>query len=427
MMFLTITINGTDHYVTVPPGWEGTDHFWAPHLVKTPNFSLAVQNRGGYLRPDINGMTFASELFASDWPPPRTCAIAVSAGADDDGAITCFTGLVVLRGYNAETVTYEVWQDEETTMLLTNGTDENGVEAPVPMLLGSVGHFLPQRTQDRSGYQTFYKSGVAGTLHSNWKVYDDGVQLTTNVTDNGDGTFSLLVLPVGQVSVTGASSYNSLDDLFNWAASRLGTSASLNTTDPTLNVLLRNQMPLLDALDSIAWWANHVFSYGSGITVVHRNLDNGSRTLTRFFPPEYSHEPPVKQVLASYETLTPGTQANSSGTVYRLIPETIKMAADGEMAIGSVIEAPCYNNNRSAALIVLGNIASNIAKVRVSVGVPMAELATIPAVGEKITLVDSRLPDESTVVFRVRGLEYNFGDKSNPAMVTITGEGTVTA
>ncbi len=427
MMFLTITINSTDHYVTIAPGWEGADHFWAPHLAANPRFSVAVQNQGGYLRPDINEMTFAAELFASDWPPPRTCAVTVAAGDDDDTATTVFSGLVVLRGYNAETVNYEVWQDEETTMLLTDGTDENGATVPIPMLLGSVGHFLPQRTQDRSGYQTYYKSGVAGTLHSNWKVFDDGVQLTTNVTDNGDGTFSLLVAPVGQISVTGTSSYNSLDDLFNWAAYRLGTTATLTTTDPSLNVLLRQQMPLLDALDSIAWWTNHVFSYGSGMTVVHKNLDNGSRTLTRFFPPQYSFEPPVKQVVASYETLTPGTQVNSAGTVYRLLSEKIDMAADGELAIGAVIDAPCYNNNRSAALIVLGNIASNKAKVRVSVGVPLAELATIPAVGEKITLVDDRLPAESTVVFRVRGLDYNFGDKSNPAMVTLTGEGTVTA
>jgi hypothetical protein len=233
-----------------------------------PAYSLAA-NWGGYCALAFGDIKISLEMFSSGsmWPPPQAMAFSFLYAVDDDTDTSIlFEGEAYRRSYDREEAIYALYGPRyEAELLAEEDEDFGGGEAVVPRAFGAVTYQVPLRLpDDLSGYPTYHKGYLTGTKGTDWHVFDDGVNIDSKVTDNGDGTFRLSVYPVGEVTISGTGEYSTLAEIFAWACGAARLNLSLDTSlarspSPSLAYWAGGQAAIIDFLSDISAFFNHLF------------------------------------------------------------------------------------------------------------------------------------------------------------------------
>jgi hypothetical protein len=106
MLLVEMTINSVMHRLSM----KGTalEHYWDAFIKGFSPVKRALSDDfGGYCPLDVGKMTLSPELFAADWPPPASCAVALKYTATTEaGAETLLVGTAHLEKINRKAVEY---------------------------------------------------------------------------------------------------------------------------------------------------------------------------------------------------------------------------------------------------------------------------------------------------------------------------------
>ena len=121
-----------------------------------------------------------------------------------------------------------------------------------------------------------------------WRVHTDGVPYTGTgaITDNGDDTFQISVEPVGELTVSGTGACTDLDEICQWAATRIGFALFTNTAarspSPAVDFWANSQMTVPAFLAELAAYNTHLFyidRQADALVLADMFASNGSRSL----------------------------------------------------------------------------------------------------------------------------------------------------
>jgi len=424
------TINGTLNRLSE----EGIalTHWWDNKIMgyTAPAYKMEYLY-GGYCKMSFGEIILSPDLFSSDWPPPLACAITDKYTATTEAAAsTIFTGVAHLNTINRESIVYDIYDTNQNINLLTEGADYNGDTVPYPKAFGVVAHVNPLRLADAGGKPTYHLGGITGTKHTNWHIYDDGVDICTNATDNGDGTFSLNVALVGELTLSGTGGDTTLSDIMSWACGASYLNLTYNNTyaespSPDIYFWADSQKVLVDFLSEICSWYCHLF-YISGTTLylVDLDIDNGSDTLTEFdfFPAEYNYQPVVATIKTEWETREAGTWQQVGGgggaAVYvRRVKNNLTKTSG--YAYGSEMTITPYHDTKSNISTALSDILTIIHKPWAKVAIPIQ--GSLPVPGKSISIRDTALNKSTDITIRARNIVYDYTKNE----VVIEGEGSI--
>jgi len=282
-------------------------HNWKCHILSFDSISYEMDyDYGGFIRLGMGSFGIVPEFFKDDNPPSiQMYPIHVkNTNSDEDNAVNLFSATGHLKENGREEITYNLYNLKTNKNLLETVTNYDGDVVPLKRGFGIITHIIPVRLQDRSGKPTYHKAYISGVVSTNWHVYDDDETIDGNVTDNGDGTFSLSANPVGEVSLSGVGIDINLDGIFDWACE----SARLNLTydntyvrlpSPTVNYCQEDQILLVDFLSEVSAFFTHFFeidTFTNTLYLIDMFLDRGTskKTEFNFFPAIYEHLDPIK-------------------------------------------------------------------------------------------------------------------------------------
>ena len=180
--------------------------FWEGRLLTLPTLSIGTRNRlGGFASVNVGSFqvprgTFQAELWVT--------LFNIEIMLDDK---TLFKGKAHLSRVDHATETVEIVESIEEQIINDpiDEIDKNGEPVENAFQKFYMGHnaiYIPcQRLAPATEYK-YSKMGIIGEPAPaliEYYVYDDGVDITSNVVDNGDGTFNLTAAPVGKVYIDG--------------------------------------------------------------------------------------------------------------------------------------------------------------------------------------------------------------------------------
>ena len=255
---------------------------------------------------------------------------------------------------------------------------------------------------------------VAGAL----SVYDDGVPIQKNVVINGDDTISLTADPVGQVTISGTSSYTTVDESADWAHTKLGittyTSTYKRNPSPGISRWETRQQPTVDFLSNLCAPFTHLFYIKADVfTLVDMFQDNGSRTLTgyEFFKyATYSKPNPLKSLVATWETYSAVTgfiNDDYSGGQSSHIQTDPHEIEEPLYAYGNTLDIDVFHDteaNVRSALICIRSIYFE----RDVASVPLPISGSFPNPGEKVSWADVNLPIDAPGFIRACNIDFDF-------------------
>jgi len=297
------------------------------------------------------------------------------------------------------------------------------------------------------------QSGQADNRAEWWAVYDDGVPISSNVVDNGDGTFSLTATPVGTVTISGTGTNASLHEIFTWACGgdRLNLiyeSSYKRVSSPLLSHWASSQMVLVDFLSEISAFWKHLYYITKDILfLVDLQIDHGDRTLDEsdFFPSSYSYGQPTSMLKA--EWTKPLRLEDRKGK--QVTSENVEVALTGTYAYGDEKSITVYSIDENVVKAALIDIKSQLDNVTMDLKIPL--LGTMKSVfwtdvvgdiwlndgddtwiteqtfyppplpGERIWLTDTSMKQTMYVGVICMGIQYDFAE----GIVSITGLGSM--
>ena len=406
------------------------DHYWDEYIATlTPPQYTMSREYGGYVRMSFGSLSISPDAFqASLWPPPVSFLITFYYTATTEGAKeTLFSGIAHIAQINRESVTYDLYGEELDADLLLETTDYNGETVVLPRAFGTIQHQQPVRLADVGGEPTYHKGYVTGVVVTNWHVYDDGVNIDANVTDLGDGSFSLSASPVGEVTISGiGADGTTLSTIVSWACGPAWLNQNYDSSlarapSPDINFWASSQRVLIEFISDLCAVHTHLSYINSNtqtLYLVDLATDNGTRTLTEFdfFSAQYCYEPPIAQITAKW-IKREAVEETVGKYIKDIDHETVQKS---NYSYGEELELQPFHNVKADIDTALANIITNIHKPRIRVPLPL--LGSLPVPGESITLTDTSLRHDTTAVFRCRNVTYSFGDDE----VMVEGEGTIT-
>jgi len=428
MILGEITINSVVFYISM----DGFDdvHLWAGYIISfgAPEYQLS-QDYGGHCKLGFGSIELSPDLFSGDWPPPVSCAITIKYLDDDETdetqAETVFDGTAYLAapGITEESVVYNLHGTTyDVDLLAESAVGYGSVTITLPRAFGTVTHVNPVRLVDVGGKPTYHKGYIASTTPgSNWSVFDDGINVDANVTDNADGTFSLSAGPVGEVTQTGDASQTTLSGIMSWAcgASYLDLtydSTYARGTSPDVNFWASSQEVLIEFLDGLASFFSHLFYIKSStLYLVDMLIDNGTRTLTEndFMDVEYKYKTPVRILESGWQTRAAVTETIGQ-YVKTTDNETFKASA---FPYGRKISVTPYHDAKADIDTALDNILTILHKPYCPISIPVQ--GSLPVPGEAVSWTDTAPAQDLEISIRARTISYDFDNDE----VKIIGEG----
>ena len=423
-VFVELNINNTIHYVSL----EGvaTDTQWyAPYVINLDSVQYRIKHLyGGYIAPQWGSITLTQDVFANDWPPPQTIGITIKVGDTQD---IQFEGSGYLDSFTRESVTYTLQPLDLSQDCLDQAPDFPET-SPVtyndnrvyPIAFGSIVHANPLRIGLDTEYK-YHKGDIAGVIGTDWHVYDDGVNIDANVTDNSDGTFNLSAAPVGEVTISGNGTNVTLIDVFSWGAAKLGL--TLNSTyarspSPKVNVWLNQQQKVIDFLDLTASFYTHCFYIRAGVLhLIDMAATVGTKTITEFeyMPSQYHLDQAVKSISCSWNVAQ--AVSDNTGNHIKRTQETLDVMTG--LSYGEQIDVTPYGASKSDNNTAINSIISYLNKYRTRLKMPYTSLA--PSFGETVNWVDNSHINVLNGSIKVRNIEINFADEE----VILEGEGNL--
>jgi len=442
-------------------GYRGA-RFWEPKVLAfTPPRYQLEHYSGGYCKLGFGDITLALDTFdeAGIWPPPENCECTVHytmASAAGEQFITTSTGVCIMasgvpisvseptgasatseggfvwelfRGtlhrqkLSRDGVVYQFYERAFDTMLLTEATDYDGNTVPLPVAFGAVAHQQPVRLADAGGgNQRYSAGGLTGTKHTDWHVYDDGVDVCSSATAISANVFEYTVAPVGEITISGIGTPTTLIETFSWACGAAYLNLSLNSDLAGVYVPAHwasSQEVMVSFLDRIAANARHLW-YVSGETLylVAMDEDNGTDlvwTEDDFRPSTVTYAAPTALVKTTWTDRT--AVEETIGKYIKEIPQEVSVAASHPY--GSEESVDCFQSTIAAVTTTLTDILAYRVAPRWETAIPLEEVFPLP--GQKITAIDESMGQAINIVIHARDIEYDFDN----AEIRISGEGTV--
>jgi len=430
-------------------------HFWDNYLMGvTPLRYQMAGPHGGYCKMSFGSINLNPDMFEDNWPPPVASGVTFEYTASDEASKeTLFEGGAHLSRISRESVTYNLYAQKYDVDLLKTvndiaATDYDGnTDTVLPRAFGSVTHQTPVRLADVGGKPTYHNGYITGTKGTDWNVFDDGVNIDANVTDNGDYTFRLSATPVGEVTITGTGEYEDLISAMAWACSVWNLALSYNIGDMTAAVqykagditwqdddtawadLLANsdyplahwagsQRIMIDFFSDLCAWLTCLFYIRSStLYLLDMANTNTSRTMDEydFMPSDYSYDQPVATLAANWET-----RAAVEETIGKYVKTTEhRHTKKSDYTYGEERAIEPYHDTRATIDARLAAILAYIHKPSANVRIPFA--GNIPLPGEAISFTDTSLGQDISVAIKSRTVQYNFNNEE----VTIEGEGSI--
>jgi hypothetical protein len=431
MLLVSININGTTHRIS-DETCELT-HLWKNRIIKfsPPQFQMA-KTYGGYCRMGFGAISISPDVFVDDWPPPveLTSFQVQYTDTTEAAATTLITGRAYLRAYTKEAVTYDVHPDEYAASLLAEDCNYDSRTVCLPRAFGTVTHVTPVRLFDVGGEPTYHKGGIPSVvIGTDWDVYDDGIGINANVSDNGDGTFSLTVDPTGAVTMSGVGQDGTIDTIMDWACGQYlqGTypgldltynNAKKRTASPAINYWADRQKLLIDFLSDLAAYGTHLFYILSGtLYLVDMKQSNGTYAVSRFFGAKYEYETPVSLVRSKWRTKAAVTEGIGSYVKSYDHESTRKTA----YAYGKERSLTPYHDVAIYIKTAQMDVLTFLLQQQIEIEIPNEGALILP--GQLISWTDTALRNDTSYEIYARSIRYNF-DK---ASVVIIGEKKITA
>ena len=388
-------------------------------LSETTGYSSAEQNIENAAATDLGGGLVGIPCPSHGYKVGDT--IQISGTTNYEGAFTLPTQATGTGDIFVITATYNAENFTGTEVTAHSGT------IPIPRAFGIINHGKVIRLPDVAGAPTYHAGYITGTLGTNWHVYDDGVNIDANVTDNGDNTFSLSAIAVGEVTICGNGSQTTLLETFSWACSSARLPLSLTyskaeSPSPQINYWAESQTKLIDFLSLIAAYHTHLFYIKtSGLFLIDMDEDNGTRTVTEYnyFPASYADQSPLAKIVGTWKE-----RSAANETIGRFI----RTAEYEETYLttypyGGEMNIAVYQDVRADVAASLTSISTLYHKQRATVPLPIE--TTLPVPGEAISGSDASSKRDITFSIRARHIQYDFMGGVPKAI--IEGEGTVTA
>ena len=290
-----------------------------------------------------------------------------------------------------------------------------------PWAAGRIEHLPLQRTGFGPGTDNlFYRPNFAGVLGTDWKIFEDAVEISTNWLADVPGalfvqrTYSAATAMEGKVTASGLAAdpgvhqaaFSSVGDFFTWAAARLGLSLHCPGGAATpLDFVLTEQTRLIDLMDQVAGYAGYLFYIRANhLVLFHKEEPQG--TVYHLSPMkvvdlQYRFDLPVREYKSSWSQLEAAKEAGAS--VIR--EEKRQILVPGGQTQG--VSQTCRPFNRNAGQIrsQLKATKARQEKVWVQLSSP---LDRIPALGEQFTYTDMELNPPQTLSGRIESLELDF-------------------
>jgi len=185
------------------------DRYWRGDIISIDPISYRMdQLYGGMVRISGGNMEIALYAFDSaDWWLPAIsypCIISVTDGLESE-AVIIMEGTIYRKNIDMPlSVSYDLYPKDISVNLLESATDYDGNSVVLPKAFGQVSYVKPIRLADAGGGNRRYSAGgLTGTKHTDWHVYDDGVDVCSNATAISSNVFEYTVTPVGQLTISG--------------------------------------------------------------------------------------------------------------------------------------------------------------------------------------------------------------------------------
>ena len=403
------------------------DVYWDDYVatLTPPQYQMA-ESYGGYCRMGFGAILLSLEAFDTStlWVPPVSFdVIFYYTGTTEGAKEVLFAGVAQLAEMDRTTCTYDLYGEALDAELLLEETNYDGDSVPLPRGLGTAQHRQPVRLADVGGKPTYHKAYLAGTKGVDWHVFDDGVNIDSSVTDNGDGTFSLSAGPVGEVTVSGVGEDSTLSDIAEWACDPARLNLNYDNTkaespSPAVNWWASSQRVLVEFLSDLAATRTHMFYVrDETLYLIDMDVDNGSRALTEgdIFEPQYDYEPPVAMITAKWQKRE-AVEETIGKYIKDIKHETSQSSGYRH---GREWDMEMFHDVTAVIDVLLGDILTIVHKPRVRVPLPL--LGSLPAPGEAISYTDESMVRDMTVSFRCRNVTYDFDNDE----VFVEGEGAL--
>jgi hypothetical protein len=348
-------------------------------------------------------------------------SVSISGSTNYDGTYTLPTQaagtgdeFIITATYNAETFA-------GTEITAHSGT------ITIPRAFGVINHGKCVRLPDAATKPTYHTGYIAGTKGTDWHVYDDGVNIDANVTDNTDNTFSLSVIAVGEVTICGTGSYTDLAGIFGWACSAARLPLSLDTSkdespSPKINHWAESQTKLIDFLSQIAAYHTHLFYIKTSVLyLIDMDENNGTRTVTEYdyFPASYADQSPLAKLTGSWSE-----RSAANETVGRFIRDAqYEETYLTSYPYGGELSIEAFEDVRTDVAASLVSIATLYHKQQITAPLPI--ISSLPVPGEAIGGTDTSTKRNVSFSLRARNISYELFGGVPKAI--ISGEGTVTS
>ncbi|GBC62482.1 hypothetical protein DENIS_3454 [Desulfonema ishimotonii] len=396
-----------------------TRKFWNASILSLPSLELRSNADGGYISGNYGSVTFAPDAFSG--APPLKLDVDLRFGITSATAFLIYKGSLLLREYKPLEITYDVWEPERTEKLLDEGTDENGDDCVLPLVIGTVNHMNPQRTGSDTT-NTYHRPDFYGEIGTDWHAYDDGVLIDDNWTDNGDGTITRSVDIVGELTFSGTGNITNIGQLFKWACDRLSlTFQNLHGGDIPLDCVITSQEILISFLERVAWYCGYIFYLyeDEGVDVlrlVSLDQNNGVSYIEQFDAVSITYSWSDSRI-KSYSAQWTVREAADGAIQEREIERKVF----GQSAVvGEELELPyVFNEDPELVETRLDWILAYEEKPVVQMDIPLIRM---PQPGEEVWFSDRRIQVDAVGSMRITNINLNYKEKS----VTLQGRGDVT-
>ncbi len=417
--------------------WEDTDitirashvgyagaQYWDQYVIALTSPQYRIDHpSGGHCKLGFGDITLALEAFVGSgvWPPPESCPCVISYVDSSDVIHQLFVGTMHRQKLNRDGIVYQLYERTFDAMLLDSAVDYNGNTVNLPRAFGAIVNQQPVRLPDASGHHVYHHGYLTGTIGVNWHVFDDGVNVDSNVTNAGASTFEYTVTPVGEITVSGTGTSSTLINIFAWACGAAHLNLSYDSTLATAFTAAfwaASQETLVSFLDRLAAYASHLFYIiNESLYLIDMASDNGTLVLTEFdfFPASITFAAPVATLKTNWTDRT--AVEDSTGKHIMETPQEVSVV--GTHPYGNSGTIDCFQADKTSVGAALTRVLSSMTATRWETSIPL--LATFPLPGLKITAIDASMGQNVNIVIHATDIEYDFENLE----VKIAGPGTV--
>ena len=389
-------------------------YWWKPGVVGMPSMSLGSGVKGGFVKVQWGEIAFAPDSFPSE--PPAKSSISLDWGLSASDTLHIFDGEIYRRSYTNKAITYDIFEPEYDTKVLTEGIDvkedsgDDDIPAYAPLVVGTVTYMTPQRT-GTTVEEKYYMPDFA-----TYDFYEDGVLINDHWTIGATYAERSLAIP-SSLTMSGTGNMTTLADVFSWAAGEMGlTFMNVHSADVAINCVVSSQGLMIDFLNAIAYYCCYQFYIKDDILyLVDMDQDNGEQEIEEydFVEIKYSWPMPIKSYTAEW------SQLKFDPATVTLVDDARSVEHFTDSAIGDEVTITPYDEIVSDVTTKIEAIAAQDVKVVIALSLPLDRL---PAIGERITFVDRKQSHNISGSLRVRAYSLNYSSKT----LDIQGSGEIT-